>query len=132
MKCVTLIRVKNNMPASTLTPLMINAAIEGFEAQRERIDSQITELRAMLRGRPGRPATSPEAEPRRRKKFSAETIRRMAEGQRRRHAKVSGESEASTQTTSPTKAKRKLSAAGKAAIVAALKKRWAAKKAAAV
>jgi hypothetical protein len=55
----------------------------------------------------------------------------MKEAQQLRWAKTRGESESPAPAiTQPPKAKRKLSAAGKAAIVAALKKRWAAKKAA--
>jgi hypothetical protein len=50
--------------------------------------------------------------------------------QQRRWAKIRGESEAPAPTTQETaKPKRQLSKAGRANIVAALKKRWAAKKA---
>jgi hypothetical protein len=52
----------------------------------------------------------------------------MAEGQRKRWAALKG---AATAPEAPTKPKRKLSAAGKKAIVAASKRRWAAKRAAA-
>jgi hypothetical protein len=56
----------------------------------------------------------------------------MREAQQRRWAKVRGESAPPAATTpEPAKPKRKLSKAGRANIVAALKKRWAAKKAAA-
>ena len=54
----------------------------------------------------------------------------MALGQKKRWAAIKGKTESpSLVTPEPTKPKRELSAAGKAAIVAALKKRWAAKKA---
>ena len=54
----------------------------------------------------------------------------MKEAQQRRWAKIRGDSEpTSPAKREPEKPKRKLSAAGRAAIVAALKKRWAAKKA---
>ena len=36
----------------TLTPDIIAAAIEGFEAQKRRIDEPIAELRAIVTGRP--------------------------------------------------------------------------------
>jgi hypothetical protein len=36
--------------SSKLSPEIITAAIEGFEAQKRRIDEQIGELRAMLNG----------------------------------------------------------------------------------
>jgi hypothetical protein len=52
----------------------------------------------------------------------------MKEAQQRRWAKVRGEWSESTALEAP-KPKRKLSRAGRAAIVAALKKRWAEKKA---
>ena len=57
----------------------------------------------------------------------------MKEGQQRRWAKIRGESESSSPSVrpEPVKPKRKLSAAGKANIVAALKRRWREKKAAA-
>ena len=56
----------------------------------------------------------------------------MKEAQQLRWAKIRGESEPPASTIpEPPRAKRKLSAAGKAAIVAALKKRWAAKRMAA-
>jgi hypothetical protein len=53
----------------------------------------------------------------------------MKEAQQRRWAKIRGASVLPA-PTAPSKPKRTLSPAGKAAIVAALKKRWAAKKAA--
>jgi hypothetical protein len=59
--------------------------------------------------------------------------RRRAEGDCRSSAKgwASNNAESNGAPAKTAKPKRKLSAAGKAAIVAALKKRWAAKKAAA-
>ena len=111
----------------SLTKAIIEAAIDGFETQKQRIDAQIAELRAMLDGRPSAPVTEPKA----RRKLSREALQRMREGQQRRWAKVRGESTIpSEDATRASKPKRKLSAVGKAAIVAALKKRWAAKKAA--
>ena len=82
------------MPTYKVNAEVLNAAINGFEAQKVRIDAQIAEIRQILAGGPKpttpEPATSPKPAKRKR---------------------------------------RKLSAAGRAAIVAALKKRWAAKKA---
>jgi hypothetical protein len=125
-----------------LTPEIITAAIDGFEAQKTRIDAQIAELRALLPGGATKTATSATTEPksqRKHRKFSPDAIRRMREAQQRRWTKLRGESEAPAPVTAPApvaapapaKAKHKLSAAGRAAIVAALKKRWAEKKAAA-
>lgn len=121
------------MPTNKLTPEIINAAIDGFEAQKLRIDAQIAELRAMLPGGRTETAATPEAPTVKRRKISAAARKRMREGQQRRWAKIRGESEPASPsaTPEPVEPKRKLSAAGKAAIVAALKKRWAAKKAAA-
>jgi hypothetical protein len=64
--------------------------------------------------------------------MSAAVRKRMGDAQRKRWAESKKESEPpSPVTPDAPKAKRNLSAAGKAAIVAALKKRWAAKRAAA-
>jgi hypothetical protein len=110
-----------------LTREIIEAAIDGFETQKLRLDVQINELRAMLNGGPPTPAKQSKARKARRK-FSPDARRRMREAQQRRWAKVRGESaKAEAKTVKP---KRKLSTAGRAAIVAALKKRWASKKAA--
>ena len=120
------------MPTN-LTPQIINAAIIGFEQEKLRIDTQIAELRSMLDGGPTKPtpAAMPEAPTLKRRKFSAAARRRMKEAQQLRWAKIRGESEPpTTATQEPPKAKRKLSKAGRANIVAALKKRWAEKKAA--
>lgn len=115
-----------------LTPEIITAAIAGFEEQKRNIDSQIAELRSMLSGSADTAAVTTEATPGKRRKFSASARKRMKEAQQRRWAKIRGESEpAPAATPEPAKAKRKLSEAGRAAIVKALKKRWAAKKAAA-
>jgi hypothetical protein len=121
------------MPTPKLTPEIINAAIVGFEQQKLRIDAQIADLRAMLPGGRTEPAATPKAPTGKRRKISAAARKRMKEGQQRRWAKIRGESEPASPsaTAEPAKPKRKLSAAGKAAIVAALKKRWATKKAAA-
>src|SRR5215510_1670417 len=113
--------------STKLSPEIIAAAIAGFESQRQHIDSQIAELRAMLND--ARPHTVAAAHYGQRRKVSAAARKRMAEGQRRRWAAAKGLSEAAT-ITSP-KHKRRLSPAGRAAIVAALKKRWADRRAAA-
>jgi hypothetical protein len=114
-----------------LTPEIITAAIDGFEAQKTHIDAKIAELRAMLPGGSTETVAPLEATPKKRK-ISAAARRRMAAGQKARWAKIKGASEPSAPvaTPVPAKSKRKLSKAGRAAIVAALKKRWAAKKAA--
>jgi hypothetical protein len=112
----------------TLTPEIIEAAIDGLEAKKQRIDVQIAELRAMLS--PSGNGSAPAATPTIRKKsgMSAAGRKAIAEAQRKRWAAAKGESVAAETAKKP---KRRLSAAGRAAIVAALKKRWALKRAAA-
>ena len=118
-------------------PKSLLAAIEGFEAQKRRIDAQIADLRQMLDGGHSEAAAPPEAPKGRRRKLSAAARKRIGDAQRKRWAESKRPSEPPSQPaalseTPKRKRKRRLSAAGKAAIVAALKKRWAAKKAAAV
>jgi hypothetical protein len=118
------------MPTPRLTNEIIEAAIEGFEAQKLRMDAQIAELRATLTGTPASRVAEPKAHKSKRK-FSAEALKRMREAQQRRWAKVRGESAPPAPTApEPAKPKRTLSKAGRANIVAALKKRWAKEKAA--
>jgi hypothetical protein len=110
---------------------VIQAAIAGFEGQKRHIDSQIAHLREMLNGAPATHVTGLKPAMAKRK-MSPATLRRMREGQQRRWAKAKNESVTPLQVVPASKPKRRLSAAGKAAIVAALKKRWAQKNARAV
>lgn len=106
-----------------LTAEIINAAIEGFESQKRRIDAQIDELRQLLRG--DRAAETPANEPAHpRRKMSASARKRIAAAQKARWAKVRAEGAAPSQS----KQKRKLSAAGRKAISEAAKQRWAARR----
>jgi hypothetical protein len=100
-----------------LTQGIIEAAIQGFESQKRRIDEQIAELRAL---RNGHTEEAPQ-----KRGISAAGRKAIAEAQRKRWA------EAKTEAPKAKRAKKKrvLSAPGKAAIVAALKKRLAVKKA---
>jgi hypothetical protein len=116
------------MPTQKLTNEILIAAIEGFSAQRQRLDAKIAELRVMLSGGPAEPAAAPGAPPRKRKKFSAAARRRMKEAQQRRWAKIRGESEPST-TPEPSKPKRRISEEGMKRIIAATKKRYRLQKA---
>jgi hypothetical protein len=110
-----------------LTQGIIDAAIQGFESQKRRIDEQIAELRALSNGHA--PRTESSAPPRTKKRgMSAAGRKAIAKAQRKRWAAVKGEGEA-VAAKPAKKAKRKLSAAGRAAIIAATKKRWAAKRA---
>ena len=114
----------------TLSKQIIEAAIAGFEGQKVQIDAQIAELRAMLNGGSATRVTEPKPATAKRK-MSPATLRRMREGQQRRWTRAKGESATTLQAVPASKPSR-LSAAGKAAIVAALKKRWAEKNARAV
>ena len=112
-----------------LTPEIITAAIDGFEAQKTRIDGQIAELRALLSGAPVETAATTGAPKGKRRKMSAAARKRIGDAQRKRWAAAKKATEPPAPEAVPKK-KRKLSKAGRAAIVAATKKRWAAVKAA--
>ena len=112
------------MLSAKLTPAIIAAAIDGFEAQKIRIDTQIAELRALLTGGPAETDATPDPPKQSRRKMSAAARKRMGDAQRKRWAE-SKAIELSVPEVAP-KPKRKLSEAGKAAIKAATQKRWAA------
>jgi hypothetical protein len=105
-----------------LTAQIINAAIDGFQAQKSKLDQRIAELRAMLSGTSVEAVTTPQPTPAKRRKFSAAALRRMREAQRQRWARVRGETAAATK---PAKPKRRISAQGMRNIIAATKRRWA-------
>jgi hypothetical protein len=117
-----------------LTNTIIEAAIEGFEAQKKSIDAQIAELRAMLTGAP---ESAEEAPAKGTRKRSAAVRQRMREAQKARWAKIRGDSAPATHATATkaaakaTRPKPHFSAAARKALSVAMKKRWAAKRAAA-
>jgi len=119
------------MPTGKLTKTIIEAAIAGFEAQKTSIDVQIAELRAMLTGNS---ETEDHQAPAKAKghKFSAAARKRMREAQKLRWAKIRGEASTAPVKTPSKAAKPKggITAAGRKALSIAMKKRWAAKKAA--
>jgi hypothetical protein len=117
------------MPTQKLTTEIIHAAIEGFESQKRRLDSQIAELRHLLHGEPME-AVAASKPPTRKRSISAAGRRKIAAAQKARWAKVK-KSAPSPAAGAPAKGKRKLSAAGRKAISEATKKRWALKRAAA-
>ena len=118
------------MPTPKLNAEIIAAAIEGFESQKRRIDTQIGELRAMLSGGGTAGTATPQA-PTQKRKVSAAARRRMAEGQKRRWATAKAESKEAEPAArpEPAKPKRKISAAGRRAISEATTRRWALKRA---
>jgi hypothetical protein len=110
-----------------LNRVIIEAAIVGFERQKQQIDETIAELRAQLAGVSGdgrktniAEATTPTTV---RRKMSAAGRKRIAAAQKQRWAAVHKEA-ASAKKTAP---KRKLSAAAKAKLVENLRKARAAK-----
>jgi hypothetical protein len=105
---------------------ILAAAIDGFEAQKKRIDAQIAELRQLMTGGTAEPAATPEP-PRKRRKMSAAARKRIGEAQRKRWAAAKKESGAASIAAKPAdkKPKRKLSAEGRKRIIEATKRRWA-------
>ena len=81
-----------------LTDEIINAAIDGFAAQKIRLDEQIAELRAMLNSGPPESAATPGSTPTKRRKFSPAALRRIREAQRQRWARVRGEKTAAAKS----------------------------------
>ena len=108
------------MPLPKLPDDILAAALEGLEAQKTRIETQIAEIRGRLGGTA---ASSETGKPKR--KVSASARRRMARAQKLRWKKVKQASEPATKPT------RQMSASARKRIAAAQKKRWAAIKKAA-
>jgi hypothetical protein len=113
------------MATQKLTNEILTAAIEGFEAQKKRIDDQIAAARQMLEGDRQGFVPAPEG-PTRKRKMSAAARKRIGDAQRKRWAESKTRSEGPLQAPKP---KRKLSAAGRMAIIEATKRRWALKRA---
>jgi len=93
------------MPTQKFTNEIITAAIEGFEAQKRRIDEQIGELRAMLSGRSAEPAAAPSVQPkpRRKRRLSAAGRKAISEASKKRWAAA----KAAKQTTEKPMAAKK-------------------------
>jgi hypothetical protein len=107
------------MPQPKLSDEILAAALEGFEAQKSRIETKIAEIRGLLGGTP---VSSDIGKPKR--KVSASARRRMARAQKLRWKKIK-------QTAETAKPKRHMSAGARKRIATAQKKRWAAIKKAA-
>lgn len=78
---------QTHMPKDTLTPEIISAAIEGFDAQKRRIDEQIAALRAMLSGESEQVAAQP-APAKRKRRLSAAGRKRIGDAARKRWAAI--------------------------------------------
>jgi hypothetical protein len=106
-----------------LTADILTAAIEGFQAQKKRIDSLISDIKQQLSGGRGEPAATEEA-PKHRRRMSAAARKRIGAAQRKRWAEARNQAGA-TGPAAAAKPKRRLSAAGRKRIIEATKKRWA-------
>lgn len=72
----------------TLNPTILQAALQGLELEKQRLEASIAEVRALIGGRSvaafkGTPSAQLEGQPKKRV-FSAATRKKMAEAQRRR------------------------------------------------
>jgi hypothetical protein len=74
------------MAQTVLTVEILKAALEGFDAQRKRIDAQIAEIKNALHDGRSSAVSSETAEPKR--KVSAAARKRMAAAQRKRWAAI--------------------------------------------
>jgi hypothetical protein len=95
---------------------LLEAALVGYQSQREQIDAKVAEIQRELGTAPARGSAAGSGK----RVISAAGRRRMAEAQRKRWAAAKGEP-----ASAPAK-KRKMSAAGKKRIADATRKRWAA------
>ena len=64
----------------------LNAALEGLELQKSRIEEQIRQVRALLGGRSPKPAAAAPDKPAKRRRLSVAARKRIALAQRRRWA----------------------------------------------
>ena len=109
-----------------LTTDILNAALENLTWKRQQIDEQIAEVRQLLAGSTNG-ASAGFAHAGRKRRISAARRRAIAVAQR--HRSTGKKVAVLTPATEAKKPKGRLSPTGRAAIVAALKKRWAAKRA---
>jgi hypothetical protein len=121
------------MPTPRLIPEIISAAIDGYGAQKIRIDDKIAELRAMLDGGAKPTAATPEPPKRKRRKMSAAGRKAISDATKKRwaafHAAKQKEKSALAKKTATTKTAPKKAAAAdvKQKRLAALTKARAAK-----
>ena len=115
------------MPPKFTTEILA-AALEGFEAQKIRLDTKITVLRTMLSGGPTEPTAKPEAPKRKKRRLSAAGRRAIIEAAKRRWAMIRAEKEKASQVAAPKKTARKKAAAKPAPVKKVAKKKAAVKK----
>jgi len=120
-----------HMPTTKLTGEILVAAIEGFEAQKRRIDGQIAELRQMLDGGRPKPAITAEPQKRKRRKMSAAGRKAISEATKKRWAAFHAAKEAPKPAVAKKVARKKAAKkAVKSAPVKLVKKTAVKKKAA--
>jgi len=94
------------MPKPNLTPEVLNAALQGLEAQQARLDAQIAEVRRVLGARPQQPS-APAETPKLKRKMSAAGRRRIAAATKKRWAEHHRkQAEAARKTEEPAAVKK--------------------------
>ena len=108
------------MPTKQFTTETITAAIDGYQFQKSQIDAKVAELRALLAGGSTQTAATPEPAKRKQRKMSAAGRKAISDATKKRWA-------AFHKAEKPAPAKKKMSPARKAALVASLAKARAAR-----
>jgi hypothetical protein len=108
-----------------LSSEILTAAIEGFEAQKQRLNARIAELRQMMTGGGAAGPGATEGTPAPRRRLSAAARRRIAAAQRKRWAAVRKRAGVASSPSPAAKKKSRLSPEGRRKIIEATKKRWA-------
>jgi hypothetical protein len=106
---------------------LLEAALFGYQHQREEIEGKMAEIRGLLSGKSASGSTGATASepPTKKRTMSAAGRRRIAEAQRQRWAAQKSAKEAPAKKRTGAK-KRTMSAAGRQRIADATRKRWAA------
>lgn len=92
---------------SRLTAEILSAAIDGYEAQKSRIDAKIAELRAMLPDGSPESAATPAQPAKRKRRLSAAGRRAIADAARRRWAQARAEAAKAATAKKATRARKK-------------------------
>jgi hypothetical protein len=105
---------------------LLEAALYGYQHQRDEIEVKMAEIRGLLSGKPASGSTGAQASeaPVKKRTMSAAGRRRIAAAQRKRWAAQKATKQTPAKKEVPKK-KRHMSAAGRKAIAEATRKRWA-------
>jgi hypothetical protein len=114
-------------------PRLLELALKGLEAERARIDEEITQIRSQMNGSVGRPRSSGSVSTglRRTRTMSPEARRRISEAMKRRHAERRRAVGATAVVAAVSRRQGGISAAGRRKLSEMMKARWAAKRRAA-